>query len=349
MGEADALAVHPEHPRALGPVEEAIGLRRPEEGLERPPGRPRHRGHHRQERPGGLGELGQPLLDDVLEPRRYREGLTGSERRSWAQRPRDLEREEGVAARDLVDPLHERPGQRNAKAVVDHPVDRAEAEGPDREPEHPRVPQAALERRGGPIGLRRPRGQDHADRLLAEPSEREREHALGLRVEPVGIVDRDEDGPATRERTDRVEEPAGHALGGRRPARLLPEERHGQRVSGWWTQILGDLVEHRIDEIAQGRERQGPFGLGRAARQDPVPAVGRSRAGRVEQGGLARPGLALQDDRSGERVAPLEEAREEREFLVPADGRSPPHHQDLRRPAPAVAPARSSRRGDSNP
>ena len=102
------------------------------------------------------------------------------------QRAGDLEREQWVATRCLVDASEERPGKGQVETLPEHSPDRSKAERPDPNPLDAGGVEDAdqIQRRamGNPVGC------EHGDRLVAESPERVLERVRGGTVEPMQIV-----------------------------------------------------------------------------------------------------------------------------------------------------------------
>ena len=106
---------------------------------------------------------------------------------------RDLQREQGVPARDGVDPHDDGTTELHVEPLAEEAADRLLAQRPDRQPSDPVIAERAVELEASRRGLRpHAEGRDDADRLDPQPAQHEGEHADGRRVEPLDVVDRDD-------------------------------------------------------------------------------------------------------------------------------------------------------------
>jgi hypothetical protein len=174
---------------------------------------------------------------------------------------------ERVAARDLGDALDRRPRQLPAELRDEQVVEAADAERSKGEPVEPdvRVGRRQVEecRRG-----RRPDGRDEPDGGVAEAARGEHQRVGGGAVEPLGVVDRDDqrplvgEAPQDRRRTggDRVRIQA--ALTG-----LRPEHRDidGRPLRG--RERCEQIVVDAVEQVGETAEREPGLGLGGARRK----------------------------------------------------------------------------------
>jgi hypothetical protein len=110
--------------------------------------------------------------------------------------------------------------------------------------------------------------RDDLHRDIAQSSEGERKGLRRRGVDPLDVIDCQEDPCRPRKMLDRLED--GRTDGSTirpNPPRLGSEQGHIDRASlGWW-QPIGDLVEDLAEEIAQRREGELRFLLGRRCRK----------------------------------------------------------------------------------
>ena len=143
----------------------AIAVQRDDLGLD---GRLEHvtiaAGDRRHERDGWLGKCcgspergaslrrqrGEPAAGELMHSRGYRQGLAGIERSPVTlERPGKLEREEGVAARALMDPPERRSREGGVEAVAEKSGERPEAEWAHPDAVHSLLGKSRLEVRAG--------------------------------------------------------------------------------------------------------------------------------------------------------------------------------------------------------
>jgi hypothetical protein len=305
------------HRQVLLDDEQRVLLREREQSLDvlalerlaqRPHGGRAERGDGVEER----RELGRRGLEPPLDRLAQRLG-----QRLARQRPRQLERVERVAARHLVDAHEPRPRDRLDRAVehVAQLVDAERAEVDRLEP--PRRDGAGeLER----VAAACPGRRQHADRLRVEAPEREAERPRRAGVEPLEVVDRDDDRAARDELAQRVE--------GRAPARdrvVLGAER-------------GCVEAGRLEQVGERDEVERHLLL-RGPREDDLDARRTAARDRVvPELGLADPRLAA----DGQRTDAVRQRGRER--LDPGPLGLPPDHVAIigRPPPPGHARPRAS-------
>ena len=112
MGEAHALALDLEHAGLEGGAQRLLTPGRGHDQRER---RPRQRGDRGQRRTRRPRQRREPLADHLAQPRGHRRQVRPAA--SLGVRARQLEREEGVAARHLVDAPQPRAGERHSRAA----------------------------------------------------------------------------------------------------------------------------------------------------------------------------------------------------------------------------------------
>ena len=148
-----------------------------------------------------------------------------------------------------------------------------------------------------------PDGSHYGDGVILESSERVAQGPCGDRIEPLQIVDRQDDGAGPRDAADPVEHhPPGH-------------ERfsEGQRV-----RIEIGLFE----EVNEADARQRHLLLGRPGSQDPKPLLMCSRDGISPEGRLPDPGLSTKYQRASVRGGRRDEGIDAFTFEAPTDHRN---------------------------
>ncbi len=213
--------------------------------------------HDEQCLPRLLRQRAQPLADEVLERVGYRQRLRGIERRPRVERPRQLEREEGIAARCIVQPQQGRTWESESEPVTDETLDRADAERPDGQ---------SLDRPGKRRLERRRRlaaaGEEDPDRLAVEPPQRERERIRRRGIEPLDVVDREQQRAAGGQRdAARRAPPTATARGSAETTALpLEQERRRERSParrGELRQHLGGGFRQEVAEPGMGETLLG--------------------------------------------------------------------------------------------
>jgi hypothetical protein len=170
-------------------------------------------------------------------------------------------------------------------------------------------------------------GQQEGDRIVTQPPGAEGQRVLRGRVEPVGVVDQPELGPATlgvgREQAEGGEVHREAVAGHGRPQRERAAKRRRLRVGQ-----RRQPVQCRAQQVEQAREAELALRLG--ALHEQQAEAGGPAPGPPHQGALAGPGLAADHERAapadpravdqGPDPGPLRRAAEHRCVAVPGIG-----------------------------
>ena len=262
------------------------------------------------------GQRVEPFVQELAKSLRHGERLPGNGcRPASLERTTELERVEGVAGRDLVQAAQRRPRQDEAYMLLQEAVDGPGAQRGDVEPAGPVVfGQREGHRLAGPAR------SEEAGGLVAQSPPGEGEHGCGRRVEPLQVVHGDERRPLRGELPERVQEGKRDCtLVGRRTGRSFEQERHPERVGLGHRERVEEVVQSRLEQVAQARERESRLRLGGACLEDPAAALPRRVRARAPEGRLADAGLADEDERGragGERG---HEFAEQGKFFVTSD------------------------------
>ena len=154
-----------------------------------------------QQPANALREPVDPEPQEILDGVGYGEDLADPGRPLVDQLAPDLEREERVAERGVVDPPQELTRHAQREPLTQEAADRAEAEWAELQPLDAARVERELERRCRP----RPAGEEEANLGAFEPSRDEGEGGSRGGVEPLDVVERDQDGATGRHRTKCVE------------------------------------------------------------------------------------------------------------------------------------------------
>jgi hypothetical protein len=348
MGEAHAPVAHGHHVGLLGFVEAAAAAAR--HGLHQPDGRlrERRRGGERAARLGGQ-RLEARTHERVQCDRQPLARLEPD--RAGAERPRQLQREERIAARQLVQPSKRRPRRKEAEPLLDQVLHRAQAERKQRKPFDAlgggRAIQPEWDRRPGrgPPGHEQPHGA-----FLEAPHGKRHNQGRGG-IEPLDVVDGDHQWADLGERSERREHPEGDALLVRRAIALVVQpERHLDRVPLARSELLHS-VEVVSQQVAEGRVREGRLRLGGASREGPAAGVLRAGQRRLPDRRLTGSGLALDHECPGAVPGGFEEELHSLELLLSSHELCAHHSSWLRLPqsctlnSPLRTPAMASRAG----
>jgi hypothetical protein len=158
--------------------------------------------------------------------------------------------------------------------------------------------------------------------LVREPPEHEEERLRGRSIEPVEVVDCDEDRRVGRERLEDVED--GEADCARVhvtvAAGSFEQERSFERASAGFVERLQHVGHHRAQQLADPCEGEDGFGLDRAVREHLRSAYRRSMQPGLPERRLADSRLAREHEhrRRGRRA--LEEVLQRPQLvLAPAE------------------------------
>ena len=167
---------------------------------------------------------------------RHRQWLAGTRPAArLLERPRELQREERVPAGCLFDPQEPRTCERETEAVAQHVIQRAQAQRREADPlgrcRKVREPQRARR-----LAVFQPHRGEHTEhRVRRNSPERERERCRGRRIEPLRVVDREEDGLPCKPREDGQGRRRGGARVGARalpPTAEVPRRSRGAAARG---------------------------------------------------------------------------------------------------------------------
>ena len=255
----------------------------------------------------------QPGFDERVE--RHRKPLAGSQvQRSRLHRAAELEREERVPARELVHVMQDRAGGHPAEPKLEQALDGAEAE---------RGQVEAVEAIGGPVEAerrrrraRRPLREQQADGLFPEASRSEGEHRRGGPVEPLHVVDGDDERRGACHGAQRGEGGERDGLLIRRRAGVGDEQRRLERAPLRVREVLQHLGVG-AEQVAERRVREARLRLGGTCGDRPHARCLRTSDRRLPQRRLADARLAGDQQRAGPR--PIEEPLHDLQLLVPSD------------------------------
>ena len=161
--------------------------------------------------------------------------------------------------------------------------------------------------------------QEHADALGPKPPSRVGEPTGRGRVEPLGVVDRDDERELVGESAQRVQECETDHVGIRRRAFVVVEdERARERSLLRCRQGRERLFEHAVQEIADAAERERRLAFGRAGREDAETAIARFLETRLPEGGLPYAGVALECDHDRSQGDARHEVAKGRELGLPS-------------------------------
>ena len=320
VGEANPLPIEDEHARLLRLDQRGADIatrsRRPLENGRRRAGEGRG-GEH--EVPGALRQAAQALRHELLDIAGHRKRLTQGVSVSLArERLRHLEGEEGIASRDLRQTCQGRSSQGIAEPRPDQLVQTGEGErsGGDTldalRRKRSRKPERELDTDG------RAAGEQQAG-ASGQPAHGELERLPRRRVEPLHVVDRDEQRLPLGEGGEHADQRRRRRACVCRFVALAPQQRRRESPFLDGRQRSASLVEGRADEIRERGIRQRRLALRRTRLEDAErPRLGGAH-GLEPDRGLADPCFALDHERDRPGVHVVEEASDEGELRVPTD------------------------------
>jgi hypothetical protein len=169
-----------------------------------------------------------------------------------------LQREERVPARALVDAEEGLAAERSAEAVEQQPLERTDAERLDLKVLETLCGERVLELRR-PYALGRAAGEQDDDGLRHDPPQREHQGVHRRGVEPLHVVDGEEQRALVGEQLERLADSDGEGAPVDRIARrVLEQQRDLERPLPRRRQRRQHVVENSLEEIAQ-------TGIGKAA------------------------------------------------------------------------------------
>ena len=203
--EAKAVAIQLDDPRGERLGQSGVE-RTTDDGLDEVHGRIGNRGNHARGLERRSAEVLDALAQKLVQVGGHRELLARCEHASSAlERPRELEREERVAARGLPEPDQDRPREARVESGAQQLLEGAETETLDRHDPHLSLGLRAAE----PARQVAADREQRCDRLVSQTCQRVPERRERGRVQPLDVVDRKADGCLTGEQSHRSEEGGG--------------------------------------------------------------------------------------------------------------------------------------------
>ena len=235
------------------------------------------------------------------------------------ERARQLQREERIAPRLLVNAQQRLPRERPPEPVVQEPVKCACTQRPDGHVLDALRRQRLLEpRRLIPVDDASCEQDD--DRSRFEPSQRELDRAGRRRVEPLDVVHGDGDRAGFADQLQRVAHRDRDGAGVDRIARgLVPQSGYLERAPPRRQELGQRLLEDAFEQVAQPGVRERPLRLGGSRREDAQAPLARLLDCGEPERRLPDPRLAFQQERA--RCAPrlVEELGDGSELPLPGD------------------------------
>ena len=248
-----------------------------------------------------------------------------------------------------MDLRQERSRHGEVEVLADDRVQRPGVEGTDRDRMDPLRRQAASDLESDSAFRRRATSEQESDVLVPKSSRRVADRPGRRSVEPLSVVDRDEQLLLGAHGPQDVQHRNPHGMRIRRGAVLVVEDEcAGEGAALCRDELIEHVCEDGIEKIAERRERQLGLALRRKRAQDPQTSFLRvGHAGRPERR-LAHARVALEEERGCAVGDPGEEVPEGGELRVAPYDRS--RHCALivrraRRCAYGVSESKRMRRG----
>ena len=261
------------------------------------------------------GKRREPLGDEVLQPRRQGKLLPRCRIAPPLERAGDLERVERITVCEFVQTHQRRSSRRATELRPQDPVERADAERPQRDPQ----PVARAQRQ---LNVARPRaqGDEHRNPLVGQAPGAEADQERGRAIEPLDVVDRDEDGTSLLEEPKRPEEGRRHgALIGRPTSRIPTQQRDVERTQLGRRERSRNLLVGSFEQIAQAGIGELLLRFARAAHKHSEPPSPRFGDQPPPERRLTDPRDTLDDDIVRDAPGLLKRRNERRKLVLPTD------------------------------
>jgi hypothetical protein len=259
----DAIRPEGDGLRSLRIREQLIGSPVPEGARHDVPRRSLERRYEVEERANLIWKTCDAHANELAQRRRYRERLRTRNWLSLREQVGELEREHRIAARSHMKAPRGRPRESHRESRPHEVLQRPRAQPTDLElDERPSIDsfgEVERIRDAGPTTQRR----EHAERETTEPPQSERQHAPRSRVQPLHIIDRDQQwSPCRKQPQTSNDRSWKHETVACRPPRIFDAERGRDRSRLRPRELVSDLVERPLEKVAQPAESQRHLDLG---------------------------------------------------------------------------------------
>ena len=232
----------------------------------------------------------------------------------------EFERKERVAARHGMDPRECRASKRDAEPRLEELPEGSKVEGPDRKSRQWLAGKRAIEAERQAGRLLDPAPKQNPDRFVAQATDGEGEGKSGGRVQPLDVIDSDEDRTGPGQAPERVAERDRDGVVVRRSLlRLVAQERNPQRALLWGGEGGEGTFLGRLEQVADPRVGERGLRIGWSSREHPPGLLSCLLDAGEPEGRHAHSGFALDDHDLGTRENPGEECVDLREFGVSAE------------------------------
>ena len=203
--------------------------------------------------------------------------------------------------------------------IAQQPVERASAERSDGQSPHALSTKRLLEPRG-PRPFHESAGEQKEHLVPVEPPKRECERTRRGRVEPLDVVDGNEERlPLAQCLEHAADRHAQCAAIDRLIRRVLDEQGNLERMSPRRRERRQHVVDGALEQISQPRVSEAVLGLGRSRREDAQSSRPRMLDAGKPDRRLPNAGLALEHERAGPSLRLADEGVYGAELLFPAD------------------------------
>ena len=267
-----------------------------------------------------LRQRRQPRRDETGERRRNRQPLTraGAFTRLLERAP-ELERIERIPARRLVKLDKRRSRKRDTEPLAQQTMSRADTQRAEPQSPQQLVRKRAIEPERSCFFAAAAACDENRGRRRRKPPKRERQHRGRRRIEPLHVINRNQQRPAAAltEKLEHRERDRPHFR--RRPLDLLQQQSRRKRTTLRHRQPPQPLRQHRAQEIGEGSKREGRLGARRTAREDGETLLPRRHHRCVEERRLPDPCLTVQHKPLGRGLPSREKVRQHRNLDLTAD------------------------------
>jgi len=193
-----------------------------------------------------LGQRGNAPLKELVESACHRKLAPLTDAPMLFERPGDFEREERVSSRRLKHTLQKRASEGHAQRLAQQSMQSAKAQRAKTKLRQLPALERSIQPERHPSCLTTSQREQKTDAFLAQPPNRELEHRRRRRVQPLHIVDRDDERPGNGQAAQRRQEAGGDSTLINAPiARIRKQDRHLERTP----LRLGQLRQRHLKRI----------------------------------------------------------------------------------------------------
>ena len=252
-----------------------------------------------QELTACLGQREQAPEDEIVQRVRHWQGLPALDRDSGSlEHPHDLERVERIPVRCLMHLRESRARERDTELLEHHMVERTDVERPYIDVTEPHGGQRSRQLSDQEALEQNAAREKDPDALGSETSCRVGESGRRCRVQPLHVVDGDDQRPLLGEGAQRVQDcDADGVWVGRQALVVVQHQCAGERSflsDGQWSQRF---VENLVQQVADPGEAERRLALGRHCLQHPRAALFGNGDACSPDRRLSGAGVALEHER----------------------------------------------------